>query len=71
MAKWIDELNALNKGVKFVVRILYPIALFTILYLIGTVLLEVSIQNIQIFFILIWGFIEWRVFFSYKGRKEE
>jgi hypothetical protein len=71
MSNWIEKVNQLNGAVKFFIRIFYPILLFILLYILGVKTLNFEISTIQVLFILIWAFIEWRVFFSYKHKKRD
>ncbi|MCC5923961.1 MAG: hypothetical protein JJT77_09250 [Crocinitomicaceae bacterium] len=71
MNNWIWKINELNGVTKFIVRIIYPILLFIVLYMLGTMVLNITISVVQVIFILVWAYLEWRVFFSHKYRKNK
>lgn len=62
------KLNSSNGGLKFILRILYPIILYTLLHL--TVIRHNLIEPklIQGLFILIWAALEWYFFLSVKKK---
>ncbi len=64
MNKLKTKLNNLNSGVKFIVRIIYPVILYTMMYFAGVRLFNLSPQLIQLIFLLIWGGLEWYFFLS-------
>lgn len=69
MKNWITLVNELNPGLKFIVRVVYPIIIFVLFYTIGFSLLQLDLLFVQVVFLLFWAFIEWRIFLSYKNKK--
>lgn len=63
------KLRALPATQKFIIRILYPIVLFVIFYLIYLVTPIQNLQAVQLFFILVWALLEYLLFF--KRDKED
>jgi hypothetical protein len=63
------KLNNLNGGLKFILRIIYPVVIYSVLFLslINTQLVQPRI--VQGLFILLWGAIEWYFFLSVKKEK--
>gem|GEM_PF-4792293 len=60
------KVNKLNGGYKFMLRILYPIVLYTIFFLMLVRQDILAPRLAQLIFILLWGGIEWYFFLSVK-----
>lgn len=63
------KISKMPLGLKFVVRILYPITLYLLLYFLLHISMRFGLQNIQLLFIILWILIEWQVFLK-KPEKE-
>lgn len=53
----------LGKTPKFIVRIVYPVAIYLIFHFLFINLLHFDANKIQIAFLFVWALIEWQVFF--------
>lgn len=64
------KLNNLNGGLKFILRIIYPVVLYSILFL--TIIKQNILEPrlVQGLFLLLWGVIEWYFFLSYRKNGE-
>ncbi|RFC53806.1 hypothetical protein [Brumimicrobium aurantiacum] len=58
------KVSQLSIGAKFIVRILYPIMIYLIFYIILHANVGVELQTVQLIFILLWLVIEWQIFFK-------
>lgn len=66
MQHFKTKINNLPKGIKVLVRILYPVLLYTLLYFLFVRAYNMNERTIQVIFILIWGALEWYFFLSKK-----
>ena len=60
------KIRKLNPQLKFLLRIVYPVSLYLLFYWIFVYLLKSSVQPVQLIFILLWAFLEWKFFLSNK-----
>jgi len=51
-------------GVKFIVRIAYPVLVYLIFYFVLHKSFRVELQTVQFVFIMLWLITEWQVFFK-------
>ncbi|PWH86917.1 hypothetical protein [Brumimicrobium oceani] len=58
------KVSKLSLGVKFIVRILYPVTLYLIFFFLLHINLRIELQNVQFVFIILWLLIEWQIFFK-------
>lgn len=56
--------SKMSLGVKFIVRIIYPITIYLLFYFLLHLNFRMELQTVQIIFILLWLIIEWQVFFK-------
>lgn len=57
---YVDKLKGFQK---FLFRLSYPILLFLLMYFILVKGLQLKLSTIQLFFIIIWAYLEWTLFF--------
>jgi hypothetical protein len=51
---------------KFLIRIFYPLSIYTIVHLLFIAILGINDKLIQALFLLFWGVVEWYFFLSIK-----
>lgn len=64
------KISKMSLGVKFIVRIIYPVLTYLVFYFILHVNMQVELQTVQMLFIFLWLLIEWQVFFK-KPQEEK
>jgi len=63
------KISKMPLGVKFIVRIVYPVLLYLIFFFLFHKNMRIELQTIQFVFIILWLLIEWKVFFKKPAEK--
>lgn len=71
MNKLKTKLTNLPPTLKFLVRLIYPILLYTLMHLFIIRYFVESTRIFQALFLFIWGALEWYLFLSNKKRSED
>jgi hypothetical protein len=69
MQEFRKKLNELSKIKKIIIRLVYPILLYTIIHFLIIQQYPKQEQTIQFIFILVWAALEWYFFLSYNMKK--